>query len=987
MRFLPFVFCASFALTVAAALWPVLGGEYAYGQWVVGSISLQAENKAVDYQALLVAVAVFVALSWSLHRLVGRLGRTLEPQTSLDPLLGLALLPLALWLGTALVRNTPPGFPYAWALAAVAIIVFGAWRWGTSMRVDGDALTELGQGVLCSLLLSLFGGIGALLLVFHASGHVFPGSPRDAEVVVTIALIANALVVGYLFAHSSHQSLLQRDLQRWLVTLQFPLPLLGLVLLPAQIAYRGAFEPYVWPWQLLLVLVVYSLMAWRRLVRRLRQTAVADLSVQAALDPWALVMLAVFMTAPWTTFELLSASGYATFFSDSYHLGEQILPWQQWVDFHKIPYVDFAPVHGLMPILTGALSQFFYDGTLANLNSSFSILVAIASAATVCLACRVSGTVLGLALCFLLAPFDRLLFLAPMLLLLADAKLAARPGPWLGAWVLATTFLLGYNAAVGSAFAGGTAPFALLVLIRVCKAGWRARRNLVISGAAAVALIAFAPHGREVFEGFVTFVAENGATNTVGHGVPLARGFGLAGNPSDGVLSSRVLFDLLRLSWIVVALYALQCGLLDWRASRRGGNATAAPLLPFAISLTLLLLSAWSMGRIDAESASRPGMVSFLAAGTLLPILHIARSGFPPPWAQATFALIIGMFAAMHGLQDRLLPVPLTLRGFVRVEVPATMERIDGADFGGSRLGTLYVPPNRRAEIVDFADALKQVLAPGQTYFDFTNRQAFYFYLGLPVPALYSATFNVMNESQQRRILHQLVVDAPAAVFVAPALEGDGINASLRSFYLYRHFVRSYRPVKRGPYTFLVNATSPAFPGEPNVQEESALLDQAFAHRDLQLIPATWGRSWPTLRDKARPLGELVPEKSESPSKAVCLPTPEGKNSPLELLGRYQLPSPENVAERADLLEIQLRAGTTMPDSLLLRFSTAPDGAVHTAAMGVRGRTLIVPISAYPSWLRSPDIRTIELCAPPREAPTRDLIAGVSAWKIPDLLP
>ncbi|MEP6656914.1 MAG: hypothetical protein ABJC33_06740, partial [Betaproteobacteria bacterium] len=245
----------------------------------------------------------------------------------------------------------------------------------------------------------------------------------------------------------------------------------------------------------------------------------------------------------------------------------------------------------------------------------------------------------------------------------------------------------------------------------------------------------------------------------------------------------------------------------------------------------------------------------------------------------------------------------------------------------------------------------------------------------------------VMNESQQRRILRQLAADAPAAGFAAPALEGDGINASLRSFYLYRHFVRSYRPVKRGPYTFLVNAASPAFPGGADMREQSDLLDQAFAHRDLQLIPATWGRSWPTLKHKARALGKLVPEKLESPSGTECLPTPEGERSPLALLGRYQLPSPENVAERADLLAIELRAGVTMPDSLLVRFSTAPEGAVHTATMGVRGRTLIVPMSAYPSWLRGPDIRTIELCAPPREAPARDLIVGVSAWKIPDLLP
>jgi hypothetical protein len=200
----------------------------------------------------------------------------------------------------------------------------------------------------------------------------------------------------------------------------------------------------------------------------------------AVLEPWALAAIAIFLTAGHTTFELLSAPGYPTLFGDDFHLGEQILPWQQLFDFHKIPYVDFAPVHGLMPFLTGALNEFFFDGTLANLNTSFSILVAIASAITLCLACRVSGVVLGLALCFLLAPFDRLLFLAPALLLLVDARLWARPAIWFGTWCLVTLFMLGYNAAIGSAFAGGTAPFAILALFQMYKAGPDAWRKLIV---------------------------------------------------------------------------------------------------------------------------------------------------------------------------------------------------------------------------------------------------------------------------------------------------------------------------------------------------------------------------------------------------------------------------------------------------------------------------------------------------------------------------
>ena len=56
MRSRAFLWSVAVALTVAAAIWPVLGGEYVYDQFVVGPISWQAENKAVDYQALLQGV-------------------------------------------------------------------------------------------------------------------------------------------------------------------------------------------------------------------------------------------------------------------------------------------------------------------------------------------------------------------------------------------------------------------------------------------------------------------------------------------------------------------------------------------------------------------------------------------------------------------------------------------------------------------------------------------------------------------------------------------------------------------------------------------------------------------------------------------------------------------------------------------------------------------------------------------------------------------
>ena len=978
IRFRPFVFCLAVAVTVAAALWPWLGGGYLYDQFVVGAISWRDENKAVDYQALLIVVAVFLALAWLLRKLVARLRHAGDVEAPIEHLMGLALLPLALWLGAAIVRNTAPGFPYAWAVAAATLLLFGAWLAVASQGFDRETLADLGEHVLLSLLLSFFAAAGLLLLIVHASGHALPATRAGAQNFIAAVLVLNVLVVGTLFARSRHRAGLAGALRRWLVILQYPLPLLGLVLLPAQISYRGTLEPFVWPWKLVVIVAAIALLAWVRLTRRLGRTGSDGRSLDGTLDFLPLAMIAVFLTSPHATFDLLSAPGYPTLFGDDFHMGEQILPWPQWIDFKRIPYVDFAPVHGLMPLITGALNAFFFDGTLANLNSSFSILVAISAALTIFLACRTAGVKAGLALCFILSSFDRLLFLAPALLLLAEARLLARPTLWIVAWILVTSFMLGYNAAVGLAFAGGTAPFAVWTLARAVRQGKAAQAALALLVVAAVALALLVPHLLDTVGGLLAFIAENSATNMVRHGVPFARGFMLPGNPADGVLASRVLFELLRLSWIVVGLYALLLCAADWRASRRGDSAVGTLALPLTIGLTLLLLAAWTVGRIDVEYTSRLGAVSFLAVGTLLPILYLRRGGAPPFAASMAFALIIAVFAGMVGVQERFSPVELAKRAFARVEVPPALERTAGAELGGKRLGTMFITAERRAQIASFGDALRHVLAPGQTYFDFTNRQALYYYLDRPVPALYSATYNALNERQQQRMLRQLAADPPPAVLIEPAMVADGVDASLRSLFLYRYFMRGgYRPVVFGPWIFLVNARSPAFPRDADRVREEEVLERAFAHPELQLLPAAWGRSWPALKEKARFLGDLVPASSRSPAETGCV-------SPSVSIGRYQLAAASDKSVPVDLLEIRMRASSSMPAMLSLRYWPLPTGHERLITMQVRGDKLIVPVVSYPSWLGSAGTPAIELCAPAGEAPAADLITGVGAWTIPD---
>ncbi|TMH24230.1 MAG: hypothetical protein E6H64_01630, partial [Betaproteobacteria bacterium] len=115
---------------------------------------LNGENKAGDYQALALVVVVFGAMAWLWQRSRRRFAAVSGEPAGIDQLAALALLPLALWLGSAVVRNTGLPFPAAWAAAALALVAFWFWAQRSTLSLDEEALIRLGRLALTSVLLS-----------------------------------------------------------------------------------------------------------------------------------------------------------------------------------------------------------------------------------------------------------------------------------------------------------------------------------------------------------------------------------------------------------------------------------------------------------------------------------------------------------------------------------------------------------------------------------------------------------------------------------------------------------------------------------------------------------------------------------------------------------------------------------------------------------------------------------------------------------------
>ncbi|TMI02455.1 MAG: hypothetical protein E6H46_10680 [Betaproteobacteria bacterium] len=186
-------------------------------------------------------------------------------------------------------------------------------------------MIRLGRLALTSVLLSFFAGAGFALAIFHGSGHAVPTSARGAQAIAGAAVLLDAVVVAVLLARSGRTTDIEERLRRWLVTVQCALPLLGLVPLPPQLSYQGSREPYVWPVTLLVLLLAYAVVTWARLSARfLPMRREGQSTLQLALEPLAVAMIAPFFTAPSTTLEMLSATGYPTIPGDDFQRARRL---------------------------------------------------------------------------------------------------------------------------------------------------------------------------------------------------------------------------------------------------------------------------------------------------------------------------------------------------------------------------------------------------------------------------------------------------------------------------------------------------------------------------------------------------------------------------------------------------------------------------------------------------------------------------------------
>ena len=934
------LFCLANGAALTAFLGSFLQGQQLYNDLISGSLIWTNADKGFDFRLFYVFLAVSALFWMVLGAVANRLPNTSAIRKAQDRLLILSLTPGALWLGTRLATNSFGTVPAGCAACGLAMLMLLPALSRRRLNLTAVEIESIGHTILLTLLLAFFSGLGLATLISRTWGPML--QPNVGARFAGIACAAVFLVALTIIVISPTGSNIRQRLRHLVYGAQLLLPLLcAVVIPPAIVVNRQLLIPNP-SWILNACLILLMATGWVWLIRRWRKSADdGDANVTHHLTLFSVLPIAIFIA--------VNHGQLPTFIGDDFHLGEHLLPWQQLRDFGKLPFVDFVPVHPLMDLLVGAANDVFFDGTLANYENSRMILFAMGAGLTFVAAYRFGGA--GIALCLAMAGsvWDRLLFVPAAVAMLCHRSLLSRPAPWLVGATFVCFLSCFYNPAAGIALTLAIAPIAIFQFWQLV-----AKERKILVRIAAVfglscALVGAIPACRTIGWGFVRFLVDNGRTVVIAHGAEwqIKAGQMLA---TKGILAVPILWEGLRFSWIIVL--AISAAIFVRRAARWRKAAPETLMISGVVCLFLLFLAKWTLNRIDAFNPSRTGEVSFLACLYLLPLVLVAnrqwRHSFIPIFVfgvaffQQSFGAFVNSGSKPHLPWN---PRALMEKAAGPIVLPPNSVLVDGPALGLPNLGKIYAPAEWLASKGQLYTAVSDLLRPGETFFDLTNRQANYFYLGLPVASSYGAPWLAANSALQDRIIHELSVHPPPLVWAAPPMTHDNGTASLRTYKIYRFVVQRYLPIVRGQNLFMITPER-AGGHAPSAEKQMELLQAAFDNPNLAQLPSAWGSSWSLLAHRFSPTHELrLADSPVTHGAAVSL----GKD----------LAALDGLTN--DFLKFDLASNLLPNDRMDLEISWTGDYGRGTARLSATEGTNLVPLGAFPAWLLSRRITDVQI--------------------------
>ena len=957
---------AASALAFAVAYF--LSGPQPFDQLAMGSLAGSGLSKAGEFAAALVFILA-MPIAWLALRGPMLAARPVSEVPADWPLFFLLGVPAAILAGQAIsIRTLAPEWVPVLLVCAVHSVIQTAGQACAAHRDCGLSAQARATALVVPPLVA-FSCVGIFTLWSRISAfpqHI-PAWP--------VALISAS--VAYAIWSTRGQAFGSRVGNCRLSLSQAGVPLLALGMIPTPVAAPfdtlTSTSPALW-----CLAATVALVGIIDVARRAKRTLWTD-----RLSPVCVLLIVWSIRNPFTPFPTLP--------SDDWHFGEVLLPFWAYVDHGLIPYIDLMPVRGFVSGANAMAAELLFAGNADDVFRAAGVvafaLMAIVFVPTYAAAGMVPAAFVAGLLSqeakFPIGQPDYLYLAAFYAVLAALVRQRYVTALMVTSGVVIALALLSPGHAL--IFAAAAMAPGIFLIVRLQKTP-QALAVGVMSAATVMALGLFLLQQSGLLGGMYKYVADNASINTIGHGVAWYGRLHM-----ETITLGLIRLEMLRAAVLPItgAVLVIAVSAVHYlRSSARSVNAARHDAAPYPgtqvnvrtspndwgltlviaafIILTVGLTLPRALGRIDPAIASRLGQLTLLVVAGLLPALVLRavtqRQAVVPLGLCVIVAVAINAFMGTPVRSDVL------LNGQYRVSPAGPV--IDGSNSGLHRVGQTVMDPQHLRHVSRLKLAVDELLAGDPverpvslrskpTYYDMTNRNAHYAYLGRPPPTLWSSPYYLADERAQARTAQELLSrNVPLLLLSADNIEHDGGRASLRAYWLYRTILEHYIPFRSGSFIFAVKrdyAAEPPFTDKlPESEAASqALFDEVFAATDLRSAPASWGAS--AVRLQVRMTAESLDiTDAINPATTTSAVSDINKDIKASSPGTH----------RFDLLVLSLTCNR--PVNAVVAWQTGPAGSTlaRSTQFIAQTGTSIVPLGSFPSWILGPAATSLSLNVP-----------------------
>ena len=693
--------------------------------------------------------------------------------------------------------------PYMWQYAALYIVLLLGYL--VCQHTKTDYVSCIKQAALV---------YGALTVLFLAAGW----KTKIAQLwqVGSLAILAATAVFFFLLCGLPQTGRLftKKKLEKYLQIL-LPIGCLSFVHFRYQYEVTGQIMElfYSGRWKYFCILLTLLLLVWSYFCSRKGKS----------IYPTTFIMLAMLRV-------FTQPDGLLNI--DYFHNGEITLPMQQLMSYHKLPYLDLIPIHGLCDYYYGMIDYLFFDGSYLSLNAA-KIVGDLAMAFLLALVIYYFVEhKAGILLVWLFMPFlvktagMRYLFLFILFFVLFSKKLQKLD--FLYAWVLLSILAIAWNASIG-----GTAALAFLPLV-LCRSIPKIGTNcteilhrpwMLVRWLLLIAFgIAFIP----LFVQIVIYLKDNTGTTLYANGMAM---FEDATNAVSyllpGLTGEQGTFFIGTFGFLFPLLLCLYFAL---KKEKRAAGQFMTLLICY------LVLVNYAFVRFDEGGRARVLTIFFsiLIAAVLL-YEH-------KKWIMMLFLGLLMLWLS----QD----TPLVTADSLCLikEVPASVETTIGGkkiedpvvyvtDAGISNMGTGFVQGNILQSLQNIGTVLQGEMTEDKTWLDATNAVANSVLFDRECFFPFTSVYNISNRIMQEKAIAQLSENLPDLILLAPYIKFDEATFSERSILLYDYLLeQDYVPYKYENVIYLLRGESHTEAAKVDYEAYAQLMHKT----SLQMLPAVW---------------------------------------------------------------------------------------------------------------------------------------------------